>query len=240
MRLAKRATMRPGAPRRLTGDAVIRLPIGAEGREGVASQSARRRNFALGIVGVILLALAFGITRVVNNRQRRPSSSDAVPTPAATLHLSPSVESAVQAVNTLSVFTLEQSATTGPDFNLTYAADGLRLLAAVLDAFIVRDSLVMDVDATTNQMRTEADRIERASEFTNAVTPTRAAFIAAAEIVTIVQRKNYPHLGQAVARLQDAARAIRENRPLREQSAEIEFFFQRASDALQGMTAVTS
>jgi hypothetical protein len=40
--------------------------------------------------------------------------------------------------------------------------------------------------------------------------------------------------------LQDAARAIRGYRPLHEQSAEIESFFQRASDALQGMTAVTS
>jgi hypothetical protein len=98
----------------------------------------------------------------------------------------------------------------------------------------------MDVDATTNQMRAEANRIERPSELTNSVSPARAAFIAAAEIVTIVQRKHYPHLGQAVARLQDAARAIRVNRPLREQSAEIESFFQRASDALQGMTAVTS
>ena len=220
---------------------MIRLSVGAEGPGRTASPSARRRNFALGIVGVILLALAFVITRaMINPQQQRPSSSGTVPAPAATRHLSPSVESAVQAVNTFSAFTLEQSATNGRDFNLAYAADGLRLLAAVLDAFIVRDSLVMDVGATTNRMRAEADSIERASESTNAATPTRAAFITAAEIVTIVQRKNYPHLGQAVARLQDAARAIRVNRPLREQSAEIEVFFQRASDALQGMTAVPS
>jgi hypothetical protein len=219
---------------------VIRLSVAAEDRGKAASQSARRRNVVLGIVGVILMALAFVITRAVINSQRRPSASHSVPAPAATPHLAPSVESAVQAVNTFSAFTLEQSATNGPDFNDTYVADGLRLLAAVLDAFIVRDSLVMDVDATTNQMRAEANRIERPSELTNSVSPARAAFIAAAEIVTIVQRKHYPHLGQAVARLQDAARAIRVNRPLREQSAEIESIFQRASDALQGMTAVTS
>ena len=89
-------------------------------------------------------------------------------------------------------------------------------------------------------MRAEADRLERAAGLTSRAMPTRAAFIAAAEIVTVVQRKNYPHLEQATARLRDAARSIRLNRPLREQSAEIESFFQRASDAVQGMTAVTS
>lgn len=196
---------------------------------------------ALGIVAVILLALVFAMAQAVINPLRRPSSSEAVPALAATLDLSQPAEPIAQAVNTFSAFTLEQSATRGPDFNDKYAADGLRLLAAVIDAFIVHDSLVRNVQAaTSSHMRAEADRIERASESQSSVTPNRAAFMAAAEIVTVVQRKNYPHLAQAIRRLRDAARSVRLNRPLREQSAEIESFFQRASDAVQGMTRVRS
>ena len=240
MRDAHCARIRAAAPRRLTGDAVIRLAVGSASRAS-GSQSLRKRNFALGIVAVILLALVFVLVRVVINPQRHPRASEALPAPAAAPDPSQPVAPVVRAVNMFSAFTLEQSATPGPDFDARYAADGLRLFAAVIDAFIVRDSLVREVQATTsNKMRAEADRIERTSTLTDSVSPTRAAFIAAAEIVTIVQRKNYAHLEQATTRLRDAARAIRLNRPLREQRDEIESFFQRASDAVQGMTAVPS
>lgn len=219
---------------------MIKLTIGARERAGV-SQPARRRVLALAILGVILLAIVVVIARVVISPRWSANSSAAARSPAAARVPSEPVEPVVQAVNAFSAFTLEQSARRGPDFNDEYPAEGLRLFAGVIDAFMVRDSLVRDVQAaTSNQMRAEADRLERAFGVTSSVTPNRATFMAAAEIVTVVQRMHYPHLEQATTRLRDAARAIRPNRPLREQSAEIESFFQRASDAVQGMTAETS
>jgi flagellar basal body-associated protein FliL len=204
-----------------------------------ASQSARRRNIALAIVGLFLLAVVFAIARATIYPERRTSSIGTARSPAAALDPSQPAEPVVQAVNAFSAFTLEQSATRGADANDTYASDGLRLLATVVDALIVRDSLVRDIHATAlQQMRAEADRLERSAGSTHAMTTTRAAFISAAAAVTVVQRRKYPHLEQATTRLREAARSIRLNRPLRQQSAEVEAFFQRASDAVQGMAAV--
>jgi hypothetical protein len=196
---------------------------------------------ALAIVGVMLFAVAFAAVRTMMHLEQPASSNDAAEPPVTSANLAHVAEPVVHAVNAFAAFTLEQSAARGHDFNDTYVTEGLRLLAAVVDALMLRDSLVRDGDdSTPSQMRAEADRLERAAVLTSPVMPTRAAFIAAAEIVTQVQRKNYPHLERATARLRDAARSIRLNRPLREQSVEIESFFQRASDAVQGMTAVTS
>lgn len=240
MKHDRRSRVRPTALRRLTGNMVNRFSVLPDAGAN-ASQSARRRFIALAIVGVLLFAVAFAAVRTMIHPKQTPRSNDTAETQVTSANLAHAAEPVVHAVNAFAAFTLEQAAARGNEFNDSYATEGLRLLAAVVDALMLRDSLVRDGDASTpSQMRAEADRLERAAGLTSPAMPTRAAFIAAAEIVTVVQRKNYPHLEQATARLRDAARSIRLNRPLREQSAEIESFFQRASDAVQGMTAVTS
>lgn len=226
------------APRRLTRHAMSTWHVAARA-SWTASPLARTRIVALAIVLVTLLATTFAFVRAVIFPERRATSRDGVQSLSASLDSSPTLEPVVHAVNALSAFTLEQSATRGPDFNDQYAIDGLRLLATAVHALIVRDSLVRDVHATVlQQIRAEADRLDRNAGSASPMTTTRAAFISAAAVVTTVQRRKYPHLEHATAKLRDAARSIRLNRPLRQQSAEVEAFFERASDAVQGMAAV--
>jgi hypothetical protein len=223
------------APRRLTLHAVRQSHLPAHRSWSAA---ARTRVIAVAIVVLALLVATYAFLRTVFFPERQASSNDAMHSLAASADSS-TRDPVVQAVTALSVFTLEQSATRGTVFNDKYVSEGLRLLAAVVDALIVRDSLVMHLHETAlPEMLAEAARLERHSDSTSPVATTRAAFMAAAALVTVVQHRNYPHLERATARLQDAARAIRLNRPLRQQSTEIEAFFQRASDAVQGMTAV--
>jgi hypothetical protein len=199
--------------------------------------SARTRVIAVAIVVLALLGATYAFLRTVFFPERQASSNDAVHSAASAD--SSTRDPVVHAVNALAAFTLEQSATRGTAFNDKYVTEGLRLLAAVVDALIVRDSLVRNVHATApQQMLAEADRLERNPGSASPMTTTRGAFMSAAAMVTTVQRGKYPHLEHATARLRDAARSIRLNRPLRQQSAEVEAFFQRASDAVQGMTAV--
>lgn len=203
------------------------------------SPADRARILAVGIVLVSLLAASYAFVRAVMFPEPRASSSDDALPLVANVDSSPTVSSVALAANALSAFTLEQSATPGTDVNDKYVTEGLRLLAAVVGALIVRDSLVSDVHvAALQEMLAEAERLERSTESTILMTTTRAAFVSAAELVTVLQRRKHPHLAQATTRLRDAARAIRLNRPLRQQSVEVEVFFLRASDAVQGMATV--
>ena len=222
------------APRRLT---MYTVSPAAAHRHWTAAASARTRLIAMAIVGSALAVATYVVLKSPLSREAPANSTDATHSLTASADSS-ARDPVVQAVTALSVFTLEQSATRGAAFNDAYVSEGLRLLAAVLHALIVRDSLVMHVHQPALQkMLAEANRIERNPDSTSTISTTRAAFMAAAAAVTVVQHSNYPHLKHATARLGDAARSIRPNRPLRQQSVEVEAFFQRASDAVLGMAS---
>ncbi|MGH7710333.1 MAG: hypothetical protein ACREOG_03565, partial [Gemmatimonadaceae bacterium] len=222
----------------------MRLVTGDSGTDPSAATNPSpftRRRLIAGLAALILLVFIVALLRAAFRPERESRVDELMLAPAVAPNAPTNVDAVTRAVNAFAAFTLEESATRGTEFNVAYVSDGLRLFATVVEAFMTRDSLVRGTHAAApRRMRAEAERLVGGRGAGRPTTATLAAFISAAEAVAVVQRRKFPHLEQAISGLRDAARSIRPNRPLPEQRAEVEAFFLRASDAVQGMMTVPS
>lgn len=119
-----------------------------------------------------------------------------------------------------------------------YAADGLRRLAAALGAVVEGDTVsAVAVEPRLAELRERADAVQRNPEATNHALLASEAFVMAAALTTQIQQSAYPALAAEASEVRDAAAAITGDRPLLDQTAEVQRFFDRAAAALRGMTA---
>jgi len=119
-----------------------------------------------------------------------------------------------------------------------YTADGLRQLAAALDAMSrTQAGLPSAADASKHiaAVREWADAMQRDPQSLEHADQARAAFVAAAHAMEILQSAS-PGAEQAVQAVRASAEEIDAERPMLEQAAQIEAFFDRSAEALRSLT----
>ena len=145
----------------------------------------------------------------------------------------------VLAVNDFGAFVAAQSGARDERLEPANAAEGIRHLADVLDALLLRvppDST--DYGRTSAALREDADLLLRAAAPAGEARIARGAFMLAADAVSAIQRDHYGHLERASAETTDAAHAIRVDTSLTTQRHAVQHFFERAYDVLRAMSGV--
>jgi hypothetical protein len=114
--------------------------------------------------------------------------------------------------------------------------EGIRRMADVLGEIIVRDlDASPELAARPAALRELADALEGGTSEVRRARVARAAFVSAANAMTSVQQRHYPHLDRAAFQVRWAARRVSARRPLASQGVAVQRFFDRASDALLAM-----
>ena len=122
-----------------------------------------------------------------------------------------------------------------------YTADGVRRLAAAIAELSQRNpgtagALRAELDA----VRAQADSLQRNPQSTEHARYTREAFRAAAGLMGALQQRHYSNLSNEVAEVRRAADAVQPDRPLLEQVANVQRFFDQSAAALRAMMASTT
>ena len=119
-----------------------------------------------------------------------------------------------------------------------YTADGLRQLAAALDAMSrTQVALASAADASKHiaAVREWADAMQRDPQSLEHADQARAAFVAAAQAMEVLQSAS-PGAEQAVQAVRDSAAEIDTARPMLEQATRIEACFDRSAEALRSLS----
>ena len=118
-----------------------------------------------------------------------------------------------------------------------YTADGLRHLAGAVDALVERDTVLgRAVGPRVAALRERADAMQRDAGSTDHAQQAREAFLLAADLLQAIQEGAHPGLTDRVGEVRQAATAVRADRRLLDQTAEVQRFFDGAAAALRGMT----
>ena len=125
----------------------------------------------------------------------------------------------------------------GPDHD--YTAEGIRGLAAALTAVAERNGAAgADVARETALLRDRADALQRDPQSTDHARATRETFVSLAGVMAALQERQ-PALVSGAAEVRRAAEAVRPDRRLLDQRAEVQAFFERAAGALRGPASAT-
>ena len=147
-------------------------------------------------------------------------------------------EAAPAAINDFLRYIGENRAAPAADSTHSYEAEGMRLLAAALDALADRDTVGgVSLDARIAALRNRADALQRNWRSTEHARYTREAFDSAAALVEGMQQQRFANMANEAAELRQAASAVTPDRLLLEQTAEVQRFFQSAAAAVRAMTS---
>ena len=135
---------------------------------------------------------------------------------------------------------LVRFAATRPDAGVTqahdYTADGLRRLADALGAVAQGVTVSgVDVEERLGAIRAQADAMQRDPTSTQHALQTREAFLLASGLMRQLQEARFAGLANEVGEVNDAASAVQPDRPLLDQTAEVQRFFDRAANAVREM-----
>jgi len=115
-----------------------------------------------------------------------------------------------------------------------YAAEGTQRLAVALDYLAVRvPGADADVRGPRTQLRQRTAELQDGVQSPQDVAAAREAFIAAVMALTVIQQRQAAELARRLDEARRAADAVRPDRPLRDQPAEIQQFFRSASVVLE-------
>lgn len=196
-------------------------------------ESRRKPSRSLAIVLLTLLALIL-IAGLAVNPGRGESAARATAPPTAGMLAEEPLPGAP--VESFAAFVAERGDGAESVRDHAYAAHGLRKLADALDAVAASDtSAVQDARAQSATLRILVDSLERHPEARNHSDVVRQAFVGAARTLTTLERRHYPHLERAAEEVRVAAWAMTAGRPLEEQGAAVDRFFDRASDLMRAM-----
>jgi hypothetical protein len=123
----------------------------------------------------------------------------------------------------------------GPEHD--YTADGIRRLAAAIGAIAIGDTVAGHaLESQLAELRQRADALQRDPSANTHALATREAFLIAAGMLEGIQQRRFPELASEATAVRRAAEATQAKRPLLEQKAEVQQFFDEASGILRGMT----
>jgi hypothetical protein len=120
--------------------------------------------------------------------------------------------------------------------NHEYAAEGLRKLAAAIDA------LVNETDTDDSQISDKRNRIEEAANYIQQdpyagthADSIKAAFMLASEVIASVQSQNFPELSNEAQNLRNTAQDINPQTLTLEQRSGVQEFFEESASTLDAM-----
>jgi hypothetical protein len=144
---------------------------------------------------------------------------------------------AIASANELAAFALERSThDIAPPEGERYAADGLVHLADAVEAVARRTGADTAMySPIVRELRGDARTMRREGRVTQRAAIARTAFASASSVITALQERAFPHLSRGTTDVRQAADAIRIDRSLQDQVAEISTFFDRASGLLRAM-----
>jgi hypothetical protein len=118
-----------------------------------------------------------------------------------------------------------------------YAADGLRRLAAAIEALLAERRVEgLDASQRTAEIRQRADSIQRDPAARDHAGQVREAFMLAGGALRQIQEQRFSGVREPVREVNDAAGRIAADRPLLDQRDAMQNFFSRAANALRGMS----
>lgn len=145
-------------------------------------------------------------------------------------------EDATAAVTRFLSFADSGSARASAGIDHAYTAEGVRRLAGAIAALSLRDSIAGTSEAKqVDALETLAGRLQVDPTALTHADVFRAAATSSAQLLTHVQERRFPMLGGEVGALREAAEAIAKDRPLLDQRAEVDVFFNRAARVVRAM-----
>jgi hypothetical protein len=182
------------------------------------------------LAGLVLLALLWFLFTRGDDAAERQAGAD-------TAAVDTAVAATTGAVNSFVSYVEERRARTDADLSHEYTADGLRRLAAALGDVATRDTAAgQAIQPRLDSLRQRADDLERNAGSTNHARYAREAFVAAAGVMSAIQQQRYPNLSSQVSAVRQAAESVQPGTLLLEQKTQVQQFFDRAADAMRGMT----
>ena len=124
-----------------------------------------------------------------------------------------------------------------------YAADGIRRLTQAMNAIAQQPVAESAIREQLAGFRDKADRIQADPKATGHADQVRDVFTSASDLMSAVQKNRWPDsadLRSQIAEIRAAGTAIDPDRPLLDQTAKLDAFFDRAAGALRAMSAKTS
>lgn len=225
---------------RMKGKGGGRPPRPATGAQRGAAREVRGVRGVRAGVCAALLALGCG-------GEPRATSDSAGPDPAHATPLAVALDSGppapVAATATAPVtaflrFVDAQRADSAGDAG-ALAVDGLRLLAAAIEAVAPPDTLAAaeGMPARVATLRARADSMARDSLPVDRSRQAGAAFALASAMLQTLQDRGRPALTDRGAEVRQAAAALRADHPLADQAELVRRFFDRAAAVLRGLDA---
>jgi hypothetical protein len=124
-----------------------------------------------------------------------------------------------------------------PDANYANIADGIDKLTAVLIDLVSHQNVdSRHVWDRIDQLAVNAELLQDSPFRARRARVAREAFTAATDVMAAIQAWQYPHLDRAMGEVRDAARNIRLDQPLHEQTDTVQRFFERSHDLLRAMS----
>jgi hypothetical protein len=120
-----------------------------------------------------------------------------------------------------------------------YTAEGVRRLAAAIGELSQRNAGTT-LNAELDAVRAQADSLQRNPSSTEHARYARESFRAAAALMRTVQQQHYPNAEDQVAQVRRAAEELRVDRPLLDQAANVQRFFDQSAAALRTMSGATT
>ena len=196
-------------------------------------ESRRKPSRSLAIVLIALLALVL-VAGLAVGPDRGQSADVARTRPADSMLAEDPLPGAP--VASFAAFVAERGDGAESVRDYAYAAHGLRKLADALDAVAASETTsVAAARAQSTTLRILVDSLERHPRAPNHADVVRKAFVGTARTLTTLERRHYPHLERAAEEVRVAAWAMTAGRPLEEQGAAVDRFFDRASDLMRAM-----
>ncbi len=145
-------------------------------------------------------------------------------------------DNAPEDVSSFVRWTDEHRARQDQDTTHAYTADGIRRLAAAIESLADRDTSGMEaLRPRVDSIRGLADALERDWNSPNHAQHARQAFLESSELMDHLRTQRYPNSANDVTMARQAAQNVQPDRPLLEQRAQVQQFFDRAATALQTM-----
>jgi hypothetical protein len=165
----------------------------------------------------------------------REVSEDLASTTAATTPMSPPPDPFATSAPVNEYLTFVSQSRVEPGLEHNYTAAGVRKLTAALAA-LTRDDA--DLRDELESLRQQADALQADSRALTHSEHARDIFTSAAALMTQIQQKRAADAAAVrdqIGKVRDAAVAVREDRRLLDQKAEVERFFQTAAEAVSAL-----
>ena len=138
------------------------------------------------------------------------------------------------AVQSYLTWTNQQRADTTMSMDHRYTANGIRQLAEALNALAVPGGGAQ-VQNELQMLRSRADSLEQNPQASTHANTVRAMFRTLSGLMTAMQQQRFPDLAEPAQGVNQAAEAVRADRPLLEQRTAVRNFFDRAGTVVQRM-----